>query len=452
MAEPSGQSFEPTVLTAVWRYRWFVLLLAVSFAGLGWLFASRTAQWSAEATLAVQDPRSSNLFDQGFRDSPERYVEGQIAILRSRAIARRAVEIASEQTPPIEVTVDDLEDGLTVSASSSSDIVTLTYTATTQREAIGVVNAVAAAYEDIGRISASQQFSEAVDELDRSIAGLQQELLTLDSDISARQQRVLDELEYDPDRVAKIALLAQLTEELHLLEVPTSSSSDGRFNNFASELQVLTVRIETINSDLQQEHSLVLALERDNPDRVVLVGMQSEAQRRLSDLQTRRDQLSVDADLASSGVVFYSPAETAKPSGAGLYVVLGFLTGLMVGAGVAVLLASRRRRFTTRNEPENVLGTRLLADIPNFKDEKVDSLLPVVEAPMSTSAEAFRFVSASVSLQQLWPANDDGTKNFKSVVTLSAGLFEGKTVVTANTAFAVAREGHDVLVVDADFG
>ena len=94
----------------------------------------------------------------------------------------------------------------------------------------------------------------------------------------------------------------------------------------------------------------------------------------------------------------------------------------------------------------------MLADVPNFKEERVRSNLPVLDEPASASAEAFRFVSASISLQQLWPANDDGSKNFKSLVALSAGLAEGKTVVMANTAFAAAREGHKVLLVDADFG
>ena len=150
MAEASEQSFEPTVLGSVWRYRWLVLFLAIAFAGLGWLYSSQTGQWTAKSTLAVQDPRSSNLFDQAFGDSPERYVEGQVAILQSRAVARRAVEIAAAQEPPIVVTVAEIVSGLTVSGSSSSDIVTLSYTADTQREAIGVVNAVAVAYQEVG--------------------------------------------------------------------------------------------------------------------------------------------------------------------------------------------------------------------------------------------------------------------------------------------------------------
>ena len=256
----------------------------------------------------------------------------------------------------------------------------------------------------------------------------------------------------DPERISQTRLREELIEELLNLEAPSASSTDGRFNQFGSELQILTLRIDRLTNDLEQERTVVLAVERDDPDRAVLVARQSEEQRRLSELQSRRDQLAVDADLASGGVVFFSPAETAEPSGGALFVVLGLLTGLVIGAAIAVLLANRNRRFASRSEPETVLGTRLLADVPNFKEERVRSNLPVLHEPASASAEAFRFVSASISLQQLWPVNEDGSKNFKSLVALSAGLSEGKTVVMANTAFAAAREGHSVLLVDADFG
>lgn len=38
------------------------------------------------------------------------------------------------------------------------------------------------------------------------------------------------------------------------------------------------------------------------------------------------------------------------------------------------------------------------------------------------------------------------------VLVTSAGLRDGKTVVTANTALAAARDGNRVLLIDADFG
>jgi Mrp family chromosome partitioning ATPase len=75
-----------------------------------------------------------------------------------------------------------------------------------------------------------------------------------------------------------------------------------------------------------------------------------------------------------------------------------------------------------------------------------------VHEPTSASAEAFRFVAATISLQQIWPSTDDGSSHYTTLMTTSAGLSEGKTVVTANTALAAAREGRKVLVMDADFG
>ena len=452
MAEQPLTGNDTTVFASVWRYRWLVLLLALALAGVGWLYASQTADWTATATMSVQDPRSSNVFDQAFPDTPERYVEGQVAILGSRAVARRAVEIAAEQNPPVIVDVTSVVEGLGVGSSQSSDIVTLTFAAPTQREAITVVNAVAAAYQEVGRTTADTSFANAVVELDLSISELRQEIDSIEQSLSNRQQAVLDALAADPDRGAKQALLDSLIADLLALEAPPSSASAERVTAFNNELAVLNVRIATLTNDLNQQRLTLLEAENADPARASLIRLQDESQQRLTNLQARRDQLAVDADLASNGVIFFSPAETAKLSSAGLFVALGFLAGLTGGAGVAVLLASRRRRFGSRTEPEIVLAARLLADVPNFREERVESALPVLDAPASASAEAFRFVSASVLLQQRWPAREDGQKNFGSVVTLSAGLFEGKTVVTANTALAAAREGHRVLVVDADFG
>jgi Mrp family chromosome partitioning ATPase/uncharacterized protein involved in exopolysaccharide biosynthesis len=452
VADPVGGTTEPTVLAAVWKYRWLVLLLAIAFAGLGWLYASETADWTATATLAVQNPRTSSLFDEAFADSPERYVEGQVAILGSRAVARRAVEISAEQNPPVNVTVKEIQTSLSVSGSASSDIVTLKYSAQTQREAITVVNAVAIAYQEIGRLAADAEFVSALSELDGSLAALSTEIATLEASISRRQKAVLNAINNDPTRIEQIALLDSLILELLELSPPPSGATVARVAVYDSQLDLLTLRIVTITDSLGQERAAILAVELDDPDRASLIVLNDEAHQRLTDLQARRDQLDVDADLVSNGVVFYSPAEVAVASSSGVFIVLGALAGLVIGAGLAVLLSSRRRRFTSRNEPELLLNARLLADVPNFKEERLKTALPVVDAPTSAAAESFRFVSASISLQQMWPSNDDGSKNFKSVIAVSAGLFEGKTVICANTALAAAREGHKVLVVDADFG
>ncbi|MGI9665689.1 MAG: Wzz/FepE/Etk N-terminal domain-containing protein [Acidimicrobiia bacterium] len=452
MAETQGMTSQPTVFASVWRYRWLVLLIAIAFAALGWLYASQTSEWTAQATLSVQDPRSSNVFDQAFPDTPERYVEAQAAILGSRSVARRSVEIASLEDPPVVVSVSGVVSNLGIATSDSSDIVTLIYNAPTQREAIAVVNSVAAAYQEIGRASADTSFTNAVSELDVSIAELSVSVTVVEEELSRRQAAVLASLAESPTRIERELLLDTLVIELLELQPPSSSASAERIAAFNNELAILNIRIERLSGDLDQERAEALAAEANDPARAALVRQRDEAQQRVTDLQARRDQLAVDADLVSNGVIFFSPAEIAYPSSAGLYVAIGFLLGLALGSGLAVWLSSTNQRFTSRTQPEALLGARLLADVPNFREERLSTKLPVFDDPTSASAEAFRFISASVVLQQQWPAREDGASNFGSVITLSSGVHEGKTVVTANTALAAAREGNRVVVLDADFG
>jgi Mrp family chromosome partitioning ATPase len=94
-----------------------------------------------------------------------------------------------------------------------------------------------------------------------------------------------------------------------------------------------------------------------------------------------------------------------------------------------------------------VLQTNLIADIPVFGNEKLATPLPTTEAPESAAAEAFRFVATGIELRQ----HSASGEPFKSVVVASATLADGKTTVTANTAFAAARSGRRIALIDADF-
>ena len=50
---------------------------------------------------------------------------------------------------------------------------------------------------------------------------------------------------------------------------------------------------------------------------------------------------------------------------------MGALLGLLVGAGVAYWLVLRRRRFTARGEPALVLSAPLIAEVPDFAEERI---------------------------------------------------------------------------------
>lgn len=431
------EELEPTVAGAAWQYRWLVLLLAVAFAGLAYLYASRTESWTSTASIAVEDPRVSNLFTVGYDATPERYVRSQAEILSSRAVAGRAVEIAAAADPPVVVTVNYIvEEGLSVNSGGDSDLITIVYEDISEYRAITVVNAVATAYQEVGREAATDEFDSAILELETSIAALTSELLGIQDEL--RRLRTSD--------ANRLALEDQLDSAIARLLVfePSRASADILVvNESAARLNEIRLEIDTIQAALIREDADV--------DLQALESRQADIRERLVGLQLVRDQREVDAQLSLSGVVFYDPADKAEPGSIGVLVLGGFLFGAIVGSAIALPLSRGRRRFGSRGEPEKLLGIPLVADVPSFLDERLATNLPVVEAPASASAESYRFVSAAVALQQDRLFGDEDVAAFTTVMFTSPSISAGKTTSVANTAFAAALGGKRVLVIDADF-
>lgn len=431
------EELEPTVAGAAWQYRWLVLLLAVAFAGLAYLYASRTESWTSTASIAVEDPRVSNLFTVGYDATPERYVRSQAEIVSSRAVAGRAVEIAAAADPSVDVTVNYIvEEGLSVNSGGDSDLITLTYEDTSEHRAMTVVNAVATAYQEVGREAATTEFDNAILELETSIASLTSELLGVQDEI--RRLRTSD--------ANRLALEDQLDSAIARLLVfqPSRASADILVvNESAARLNEMRLEIDTIQAALARQNT--------NVELQALENLQADIRQRLVGLQLVRDQREVDAQLSLSGVVFSDPADKAEPGSVGVLVLGGFLFGAIIGSAIALPLSRGRRRFGSRGEPEKLLGIPLVADVPSFLDERLTTNLPVVEAPASASAESYRFVSAAVALQQDRLFGEQDSAAFTTVVFTSPAISAGKTTAVANTAFAAALGGKRVLVIDADF-
>ncbi len=431
----SHEQFGPTVAGAAWQYRWLVLLLAIGFAGLGWLYGSSSEAYTATSTLTVEDPRISNLFTVGFDATPDRYVRSQAEIVASRVVATRAVEIAATAEPPVEATVAYLmEEGLVVEASTDSDLISITYSGTTEHEAITMANAVATAYQEVGREAAAAEFDAAVLGLDSSIASKTSELLQVEQELRDLQSS-------DSSRLALEAQLEAALARLLVFEPSPSSADLDELADTAARLNEIRLEIETLQAALGRDDTDI--------DTQSLIDQRNDLRAQLSELQLVRDQREVDAQLSTSGVVFSDPAATAQPSSIGVLVAAGFIFGGIIGSAIAFPLSRGRRRFASRSEPERALGSPLISDIPNFLDERLSTNLPVVEAPGSVSAEAFRFVSTAIAVQR--GRAETHSAAFHTVVVTSALISTGKTTVVANSAFAAALSGNKVLVVDADF-
>jgi Mrp family chromosome partitioning ATPase len=128
-----------------------------------------------------------------------------------------------------------------------------------------------------------------------------------------------------------------------------------------------------------------------------------------------------------------------------LVVVASFMVGLGVAAALTYYLDTKNSAFTRPSEPAEILSAPLLAEVPAFRHEGIESDIPVLTAPSSAAAEAFRFAATALDVRA-------STLGARSILMTSASVGAGKTVATANTGIAAASDGLHILLVDTDFG
>ena len=160
----------------------------------------------------------------------------------------------------------------------------------------------------------------------------------------------------------------------------------------------------------------------------IVVSQLTELQSRSSDVGSLLGEASVP-EAGSSGV----PRILALLAGA--------FVGLLLGATVAVLLDRRDRRVGDAQELEQDLGVPVLGDIPRITQDS-PALVTAVSAH-TPGAEAFRRVAAAAL------ATRNGVA-VSSIAIVGANEEEGRTTTTINLALAMAQNGRDVLVVNAD--
>lgn len=430
---------EPTVLSAAWRYRWLILAFVAVVVTVG-IMVNRASppEYSAEATLLVEDPRTSALFESGVISRPERYVSNQATILTSAALANAASELAAEEG--VQVTPIEIVENLQVQFNEDSDEITVTFVADDPETAVVVTNAIASAYEGVRVSTASGAYDRAIEELENTVQDLDSRLAEIDGQIEG-------DLFSNPARVTLEEQYQAGLQRLAELQARVATATE-------LELESLRGALDDIEQQLQTLQSL-LTLEQNSPELASLRAEREQIAARIAELSARRDRLVVDASLGPTGIVLFSPAIVAEESGVSTtqLVLVSLVFSGVIGTIAAYLLAVRNRVFTERSQPEAVLKAPLLASVPDFREEKIGNL-PVKQSPTSSAAEEFRFVVAALHRVSMAgkPAMRSRDSVLRSFVVLSAAAGDGKSVITANLALAAAQQQMRVLVIDADFG
>lgn len=415
----------PSILEAALRYKWLVIGIVLASAVLAASVVQSLPNESvARASILLEDVSATDVLSGQGLTSQDRFVRNQLGVLRSGTVARRATEIASEEG--FDLSVAELIEAVDAIAVSDTDVITVSYGGSSEREATTVLSAMIEAFQQVLLEQRFEQTASILERLDAAGATLENDLASV--------QSLIDQTLVRRSIDASIELVL---DQLIAVEQDLAATSS------AAAREDLLVRLNELNSRLQ---TLRLAEEVETQSRSIrsLAAERDEVERRLSVLNARRSEVQIESEAEGTGVAFVDAAQiTSTSQGAGsLFTALaGAFLGLLIALGVVNYLANRRGSFLSRKAPE-ALGLRLLADIPEIRGS---TALPVRDAPRSPDAEAFRFASSNIGF-----ALDNA--NAQRVTFVSASVGDGKSTLLANTAIAAAKAGKRVLVVDADFG
>ncbi len=227
-------------------------------------------------------------------------------------------------------------------------------------------------------------------------------------------------------------------------------------NSVSSQLSTLLSEIDgqlsSINSQLSTVATQLAAPSASNPPG--LAATQTALLARRDALNAKRDQVVVDAASGSNGVALYlapsSATHASRLLSAAPILAVAAVIGLIVGLGTAYALASRRRLFRGREEPEIILGAPLVAEIPRFHRAHP---LPAADGAPATAASAFRTAAFFIQARQGVGREIQRRRQREGVrrmVVLSSARRDGRSTVAANLGVALADSGIKALLVDAD--
>jgi capsular exopolysaccharide synthesis family protein len=252
----------------------------------------------------------------------------------------------------------------------------------------------------------------------------QQQFVTLTNDYSpadlhiTRVQSLIDELNLQIDaRVAGIM-----------------TSLENQVQSEKAALEALTTSVET-------------AKDKDQTDFIKGQPYWSE-KRKLENmiefhklLAAKIESERLDLEIPKNSIVeITGPAEPGdspvKPNKT-LNIVLGVVIGLIMGVGLAFFIEYLDTSVKTIDEVERAFQSPVLGVIPQNVGYLVD------EGLESPHAEAYRVLRTNI----LFSRKDE---KLNTIVVVSAGAGEGKSITVVNLATVFAQAGQRVLVVDSD--
>lgn len=229
----------------------------------------------------------------------------------------------------------------------------------------------------------------------------------------------------------------------------------------ARKSEAINAQLEAMSSQLSELDDEIARLDRQiasgssNAD--LLTALRNAKISSYGTLQ-QQYQTALSAQALPVGIDVVQNAKAREVSGGGLQpprspmarVIIAAFLGLVLGAGIALLIERMHPRIRTRAAAAKHYGIPVIAEIPRFPRRDRGQLVTSV-SPRSAAANAFRLLTAGLSRRQLASSSSRAHQSARAILITSLGPNEGKTTVVANLAVAFAESGKSVLILSCDF-
>jgi Mrp family chromosome partitioning ATPase/capsular polysaccharide biosynthesis protein len=160
------------------RHRPLVALIVLLVVGAGVYYAaSRPKTALATTSIVVEDPQVNNPLNVGATGSGN-YVADQVDILKLPTVAEHASALVARTRPDIHLTTQDFQASRSVTRSTNSDLITVSFRDADPRVAQVGANAVIDAYNQVLKENASANSAEELKTLGNQIATVQTQINT----------------------------------------------------------------------------------------------------------------------------------------------------------------------------------------------------------------------------------------------------------------------------------
>jgi len=220
----------------------------------------------------------------------------------------------------------------------------------------------------------------------------------------------------------------------------------GRYADYLAGVQR---QLDELATQIQETEASIAALdasplEQDRAEKARLETVLAGYRNTQATLWNNYEQMRLTAALSTDSVFLFERAIPPRgPDGAGTVrnTLLAGAVGAMIAAGIVFLLEYLDDTIKTPEDVRETLGLNTLGMIGRSRRENHDRV--VAEHPRSPASEAYRRLRTNVSFSSL-------DAPLRTLLVTSPGAAEGKSVVAANLATALAQTGLRVAIVDAD--